>query len=816
MKSTLAESADRTWKVGLAVGWLGLFGAIFFSRVLPNSNPPLSRSDIWIELPDIFYYCFVAPPDSSASWQFVGQRLPFVLIGSWILGSAWGLGHWAMRGIERVAGDQSPSLPTPLSRQEVPGRGEFDNASATPLSRQEVPGRREQEDDFRLTRLEHNVFAVGIGLAGVSLIVLGCGLLAQLVPGMMSAAVLGTSLSLPLLLAVADVVRATLTRRREQIAEGDTKAAKKASPQPSWLDVLVRGQIPYGVICRSIAVLVMSLFVLAIALGSMLPEIDFDVKEYHLGGPKEWFQTGSIHWLPHNVYTSFPFLTEMHLLLGMVLHADWFWGALAGKFVLAAFGVLTTLAVFAAARRWFGNDVAWTAALIHLSTPWTYRISVIAYAEGGATFYLFAALWAAALAIESRRRSFVFLAGLMAGSSMACKYPGLISVVVPIGAALCWASWTRGMWSTNRERSRIESVLPVAGLFATGVALAVGPWLLKNFCETGNPVYPLANSVFHGADWTPILEANWKRAHGPGHHDPSDIAIKLFDVTFKSDWLSPLLFSLAPLALLTTRHRRLIGSVWLFVGYLFATWWVMTHRLDRFWIPLIPLVSLLAGVGAWWSKHLLWRSVCGGFVALCVLFNLGFITLSNCGFNGYLMDLKTAASVAATTAPTIEALNRMELPAGSKVLLVGEAQIFEARFPLAYNTGFDISLFEQWCAVPSSDKPVAEWSLRPIREIRDELRARGITHVFVNWQEILRYRTSGYGYSDFVTPSRFEALQRGGVLGSEAVPLTGLSATKDFLASDLAEVNRWAPELIVRTSEGDGFLKSQLFVVREE
>ena len=65
-----------------------------------------------------------------------------------------------------------------------------------------------------------------------------------------------------------------------------------------------------------------------------------------------------------------------------------------------------------------------------------------------------------------------------------------------------------------------------------------------------------------------------------------------------------------------------------------------------------------------------------------------------------------------------------------------------------------------------------------------------------------------------MSPSRFEALQRGGVLSRQAIPLTGLSATKDFRTSDLAEINRWAPELIVRTSEGDGFLKSQLFFVR--
>ena len=74
-------------------------------------------------------------------------------------------------------------------------------------------------------------------------------------------------------------------------------------------------------------------FLVAMLLGSMLPPVDFDVKEYHLQGPKEFFQAGRITMLPHNVYTSFPFLTEMLSLLGMVIRDDWYWGALAGKAV---------------------------------------------------------------------------------------------------------------------------------------------------------------------------------------------------------------------------------------------------------------------------------------------------------------------------------------------------------------------------------------------------------------------------------------------------------------------------------------------------
>ena len=72
-------------------------------------------------------------------------------------------------------------------------------------------------------------------------------------------------------------------------------------------------------------------------LGALLPSIDFDVKEYHLQGPKEWYLAGQITFLEHNVYTSFPFLTEMLSLSGMLIFDDWFWGALVGKTVLMTF-----------------------------------------------------------------------------------------------------------------------------------------------------------------------------------------------------------------------------------------------------------------------------------------------------------------------------------------------------------------------------------------------------------------------------------------------------------------------------------------------
>ena len=70
--------------------------------------------------------------------------------------------------------------------------------------------------------------------------------------------------------------------------------------------------------------------------------------------------------------------------------------------------------------------------------------------------------------------------------------------------------------------------------------------------------------------------------------------------------------------------------------------------------------------------------------------------------------------------------------------------------------------------------------------------ARGITHIVVNWSEILRYRTT-YQYTDFVHPSRFQSLVDAGVLVRD--PRQQL-ALLEFLAPEKqAEILRWAPEL---------------------
>src|SRR5690606_38858330 len=122
-----------------------------------------------------------------------------------------------------------------------------------------------------------------------------------------------------------------------------------------------------------------------------------------------------------------------------------------GQLLLAGFLPLTALTIFTVARRLFGCVAGVLGALVYVTTPWSYRISIIAYAEGGLTCYVALSLFACLLAVERMRtgtpsKRFVLLAGLFAGSAMACKYPGVIQAVIPIGvallAAVVWRSKT--------------------------------------------------------------------------------------------------------------------------------------------------------------------------------------------------------------------------------------------------------------------------------------------------------------------------------------------------------------------------------------
>lgn len=600
--------------------------------------------------------------------------------------------------------------------------------------------------------LERLVFGYGLGVSAMTLLVLTFGL-----GGVLNATVF-----------IGVLVGATVVEVICSLVFRSNGPSVKAPRTP-------RGTIAF-------CLMLVAPMLLMMLLGSMSPPTDFDVREYHLQGPKEYFQNGHIGFLPHNAYTSFPFLTEMLSLLGMVVRGDWYTGALLGKVLLATFAPMTALALIAAGRRCFDAQAGWLAAMVLLTTPWIYRISIIAYAEGGLAFFLFASLLAVARWNQERNVSNAMLMGLICGSSMACKYPALLSAIAPCGLVILYLGGRGSRRAaapegTDNESAQQELRPPETGrttaktvcVFAAGIAIAVGPWLLKNLIETGNPVYPLGYSVFGGTDWTPEINARWKAGHSPPNHKISDLASRAADVSIRSYWMSPLLFGFAPLALLLPRWRKHASGFWLYVLWMFGTWWIFTHRIDRFWVPMIPVIALLAGAGlsSVWRGGL--KYVLGVLVGLLVVFNTVFCSVPRwAGYNAWLTEPARAREEIdqrfAVMLLRAEAYNDRVASPG-RVLCVGEAAVFEARSNVIYNTVFDLNLFQEICAERVTGGPDSDVELRPIEEVRSRLQERDVRFIVTNWQEVLRYRAPGsYGFSDFVRPEHFDKLVEAGVL----------------------------------------------------
>jgi 4-amino-4-deoxy-L-arabinose transferase-like glycosyltransferase len=749
----------------LALVWLGLFSAWFYSFGLPN-NRPAERWMVWSALPfdllDLLDPPAAEPPALPWSWLNLTQRLPFLGIACFIWGAATCIGRLELRALRLFSF--------------------FDRA-------------------------ERLFFAACLGLSTLSLIMLGFGLI-----GWMSRWPL---LIVLLIIMVAELVRVprTWSPRHGRVFDqkhGHTTDVETAAPanntvQSSWFPWIV--------------ISIVTPFVFCMLLGAMSPQTDFDVIEYHLGGPKEWFLQGRITRLPHNVYTSFPFLTEMLVLSGMVLYGDWNWGALAGQAAIAGFAPLVAIGLYATARRWFSDRAGWFAALIWLTTPWVYRISIIAYAEGGLACYLFAA-FAIALRIvwpqehpsqttagdqprpTDRPAALYGVCGFLAGSAMACKYTGLISVIIPVGLLLAGVTARQALQTTNLRRLCLTGPA-----FALGVLVAIGPWLLKNTVETGNPVFPLAYSIFGGNGRDAAMNEQWKRGHSSHYASLSDWIwdwpVKLTDVVANNDWHSVLMFAFAPIALLAA-WRRKVWLIWAFIGWQFLTWFLFTHHIDRFYVPMFPVVALLAGCGACWLWTQLPGRWCGGLlIAASLAFNI-WIMQNIGGFNAGRTDLRAAENL--VVSPSQRWLNdefaNGRLPANFKVLCVGEAALFHAKFPYVYNTVFDRSLFEQ-CFADKSPAESREW-----------LRQRGITHVLVNWSEILRYREPGsYGYTDFAHPDTFAKLQTAGLLGP-ALPLPDAASFAPVNDAKRQQVADWAPSLNVTLGDRPSIKAVQVFPVR--
>lgn len=426
----------------------------------------------------------------------------------------------------------------------------------------------------------------------------------------------------------------------------------------------------------------------------------YDVVSYHLQIPREWFEAGRIVPLSHNAFSYFPMGQEMHSLLAMHLLGGPWAAMYAAQLFSVVFTALAMLAVVGAIRPNRGRAVAWLGGLLMLGIPWTMMLGSVAYVESAVMLYAtLAVVWATRkLGVAE-----LAIAGSCLGLAGGIKYTALAMTAVPL--IVLWPMIYR-----REGRALLKPWL----VMVLGCGLVVSPWLVRNAVWTGNPVFPLATSIFGHGPFTPEQIDRYTTAHAP------PVAERPVGQRIKAAWhrvaMDPqFAFGLVPLAVIglalairSDRSNQLIAAM---LAATTLVWLLATHDMPRFLAPAIPLAAL--SVAAWparrWATGVLALGVgATGMAGVIWTINAASADVEN-GRGGFfwLNDMTAIMS------PDLKAV----YDAGGKLALVGDAEAFFYPFPagrLKYRGVFDV-------VIPSGASLTDGWLGEPV----DQLRAEG-------------------------------------------------------------------------------------------
>ncbi|HZZ42769.1 MAG TPA: hypothetical protein VFE58_07515 [Tepidisphaeraceae bacterium] len=482
------------------------------------------------------------------------------------------------------------------------------------------------------------------------------------------------------------------------------------------LFVLIKHHSPHATLARiSFTSWLPLLFIPFIAItltGAMIPPgflwknaddpHPYDVLEYHLQIPREWYEAGRILPLQHNVFSYFPMNAEMHSLLAMHLRGGPWEGMYLAQLMSATFMALAILSLYGICRTLGASRFASTSASVLAAiTPWTTLLAPVAYVESAMLLYATLAIgWAliAAYSPEKQRR-WLTLSGALAGLACGVKYTAVPMLLLTIPLSLLLY--------------RPKLLRPLT-LFLLAGLLTFSPWLIRNtLWSHGNPIFPEAAQLLGRAHFSPDQIDRWEQAHSP-RPDQRSLAARA-QATLDQillDWRYG--YTLLPLTLIATvlawRHRPEIRLLFTMLLLILLIWLFATHLQSRFFILAIPLCALLVGLTPWESlppKAHGPRSV--GFpnripqITLTLLLTLtAFLSYLhlNQQLTPYLglfgiTDFKPALSPAYTKLAD----------EGHNIALIGQGQIFWYQLPmtrLSYRTVFDVD-------ASHSPDPITPW-----------------------------------------------------------------------------------------------------------
>ncbi|NOR45875.1 MAG: hypothetical protein GQ534_09845 [Candidatus Delongbacteria bacterium] len=218
---------------------------------------------------------------------------------------------------------------------------------------------------------------------------------------------------------------------------------------------------------------------------SLTPLIDRDATRFHLPFAKLWAENSFLYFRPYFAFYDLNMLNlnYLYMLVFKLGLPDQF-----TKIIHASFLIAGGYLIFKYFKDKYGFNWGALSFIFYITIPIHQRLSSEVYVDLGLLFFSTLAIIYFIKWIESdfMKRNYFFISAIGAGLSFGTKYNGMIIVfflTLFIGLTIA------------REKKDDKLALRSMLIYASIILICASPWLLRNFINSGNPFFPLFNSI---------------------------------------------------------------------------------------------------------------------------------------------------------------------------------------------------------------------------------------------------------------------------------------------------------------------------------
>ncbi|MFC1512722.1 ArnT family glycosyltransferase [bacterium] len=477
---------------------------------------------------------------------------------------------------------------------------------------------------------------------------------------------------------------------------------------------------------------VISAQIIVNVINASTPETFYDSMVYHLGLPQLWINKSKIFFPRSHIMALTPLNIEIIYSLAMIIKND-----ILAKYIHIGFSILTLLLIYECGKRYFSKSIGIIAALIFYTTPIVNNVVYKTAIELSIGFFevLCFVLFLAWIKSENLKDKikYIILSGIFLGIALGSKYTSFFSML----------GFFTALAIIGKDQKFSKEFIKHSLFFIVSALVISMPWYIRNFINTGNPVFPLFCDkigylyVRGGTNYT---------------KDPPAIPFTLSNYLFfpwkltmgklSQEVLSgPIYLLLTPLIILQRFSKtcsKLIKIALVYIIIYTILWTIKGNMYLRYFVPALPVLALILSVYLIQND---WKAIYKKLAVLIItilctlnIIFIMFITYFNNQSVDYVFGKTTKAQYLSTQRssypnPSYHAvlwINK-NLTDNSKVLCIGETRVLFMKKNVLIT---DISM----------DNPLVNFlkESKDEQELYNKFKEDRITHLLINPLEAIR------------------------------------------------------------------------------